>query len=157
MFRWLLGLIVVAVLVFCGLYIAAGRGAPPALAITRPDRFVGQTGELEVTADAPKAKFTALSVSLEQNGRSLPLFALGGPGSPSSTSSPSNNAATVTPVDANRLKITRPIGKRDLADLQAGAARIVVTATRPGLLNLRQLTSTTSKDFQVRLEPPWLT
>ena len=41
-----------------------------------------------------------------------------------------------------------------MPELQAGAARIVVTATRPSFLNLRTLTSTATKDVQVRLEPP---
>jgi murein DD-endopeptidase MepM/ murein hydrolase activator NlpD len=142
MFRWLLGLVLVVVLAFCALYVVAGRGAPPTLAITRPDRFVGQTGDLEVTADAPKARFAALTIALEQNGKSTPLFKLGDPG------------GAVDPSDPNRLRITRAIGKRDLPDLQPGPARIVVSATRPGLLNLRTLSSSTSKDFQVRLEAP---
>ena len=142
MFRWLIGLVLLAALVFAALYVVAGRGAPPTLAIAKPDRFVGQSGDLEVTAEAPNARFTALAITLEQNGKSTPLFKLGG------------TDATVTPVDANRLRITRAIGKRDLAELQQGPARIVVTATRPSLLNLRMLSSSASKDFQVRLEPP---
>jgi len=60
----------------------------------------------------------------------------------------------VTQPDPTHTKITRPIGKQSVPELQSGAARIVVTATRPSFLKLRQLTSTASKDFQVRLEPP---
>jgi murein DD-endopeptidase MepM/ murein hydrolase activator NlpD len=142
MFRWLLGLVVVAVLAFCVLYVVAGRGAPPTLAIVKPDRFVGQTGDVEVTADAPKAHFTALTVALEQNGKSTPLFKLGDAGS------------TVDPGNPNRVRVTHAIGKRDLPELQQGPGRIVVSATRPSFLNLRTLSATTSKDFQVRLEPP---
>lgn len=142
MFRWLLGLVVVAVLAFGVLFIVAGRGAPPTLVISKPDRFVGQVGDVEVTAQAPKARFTALTVTLEQNGKSTPLFKLGDAGS------------AVDANDPNRLRITHAIGKRDLPEIQQGAARIVVSATRPGLLNLRTLSATTSKDFQVRLEPP---
>ena len=63
-------------------------------------------------------------------------------------------AATVTPIDANRLRVTRPIGKQSVPELQSGPARIVVSATRPSFLKLRRLTSTAAKDFQVRLEPP---
>jgi murein DD-endopeptidase MepM/ murein hydrolase activator NlpD len=142
MFRWLLGLVLLAVLAFGGLYVAAGRGAPPTLAISKPDRFVGQTGDLEVTAGAPKARFTTLTVALEQNGKTTPLFKLGDAGS------------AVDPSDPNRLRIARAIGKRDLPEIQQGSARIVVNATRPGLLGLRTLSSSASKDFQVRLEPP---
>jgi hypothetical protein len=60
----------------------------------------------------------------------------------------------VTAVDRNQIRISRPLGKQSVPELQSGAARIVVTATRPSFLNLRPLTSTASKDFQVRLEPP---
>ena len=37
---------------------------------------VGQAGTLEVTAEAPNAEFTTLTIALEQNGKSVPLFAL---------------------------------------------------------------------------------
>src|SRR6267142_2520604 len=67
---------------------------------------------------------------------------------------PASPNASVTQVDRNQLRISRPFGKQSVPELQSGAARIVVTATRPSFLNLRPLTSTASKDFQVRLEPP---
>src|SRR3954468_21921442 len=143
MFRWLLALILIVALTFTGAYIVAGRGAPPQLTIDQPGRVIGQVGSLEVTAQAPNAQLTALKVTLEQNGRSVALFTLDGP-----------QTATVTRVDATHVKVSRPIGKQSIPELQSGAARVVVTATRPSFLNLRQLTSTASKDFQVRLEPP---
>ena len=143
--RFFLVLIVLAAVGLGIAYVAAGRGAPPRITIDKPDRVVGQTGTLEVTAEAPKARFTALSIALEQNGKTTPLFTLG---------SVTPDGTTVTPIDANRLRIARPIGKRDLPDLQAGTARIVVAATRPSFLSLRKLSSSATKDFQVRLEPP---
>jgi murein DD-endopeptidase MepM/ murein hydrolase activator NlpD len=143
MFRWLLALLLLLALACTGAYIAAGRGAPPQVTINKPDRFVGQSGSLDVTAEAPNAQLTALTMTLEQNGRSIPLFTLDGP-----------QTATVTRVDRTRLQVSRPIGKQSVPDLQSGPARIVVTATRPSFLKLRQLTSTATKDFQVRLEPP---
>jgi murein DD-endopeptidase MepM/ murein hydrolase activator NlpD len=84
-----------------------------------------------------------LNVSLEQNGRSLPLFSLD-----------NRTTATVAQPDPNRLQISRPLGKQSVPELQSGAARVVVTAARPSFLKLRQLTSSASKDVQVRLEPP---
>ncbi|HXI32219.1 MAG TPA: M23 family metallopeptidase [Vicinamibacterales bacterium] len=144
MLRWLFGLIVVALLVLGAAYVIAGRGAPPRIAIDKPDRVIGQAGTLDVTADTPNGRFTALTITLEQNGRSYPLYALNGAAS----------NAVVTQVDPTHTKITRPIGKQSVPELQSGAARIVVTATRPSFWNLRQLTSSASKDFQVRLEPP---
>lgn len=143
MFRWLLALVVLLALVCAGAYVAAGRGAPPQLTIDKPDRFVGQTGSVDVTAAAPNAQLAALTITLEQNGRSIPLFTLDLP-----------QDASVTRVDRNHLKVSRPLGKHSIPELQSGPARVVVFATRPSFLNLRQLTSTASKDVQVRLEPP---
>ena len=144
MLRWLFGLVVVALLALGVAYVVAGRGAPPRIVIDRPERVVGQAGTLEVNAEAPGNRFTNLTITLEQNGRSYPLYALNGAAA----------NATVTQPDPTHTKITRPIGKQSVPELQSGAARIVVTAARPSFLKLRQLTSTATKDFQVRLEPP---
>jgi hypothetical protein len=143
MLRWLALLLLIAALAGGIAYVAAGRGAPPHLTINGPNRVVGQRGTLDVTAEAPHARFTALDVVIEQNGRTMPLFALN-----------STQGATVTPVEPNQLRISRPLGKQSVPDLQAGPARVIVTATRPSFLSLRQLTATASKDIQVRLEPP---
>ncbi len=143
MFRWFIALLLLVGLAYAGAYVAAGHGAPPLLTINTPDRFVGQTGAVDIVAEAPNGRFTALTIALEQNGKSIPLYSLD-----------HAQAANVTQVDRNQLRIARSIGKQSVPQLQAGAARIVVSATRPSFLNLRQLTSTASKDFQVRLDPP---
>ena len=145
MLRWLIGLVLLVVLACGGIYVMAGRGAPPRITIEKPDRFVGQAGSLELTADAPNARFTALTITLEQNGKALPLFTLDGP-----------QTASVTRVGGNQIHVSRPLGKQSVPELQSGAARLVVTARRPSLLNLRTLSTTATKDFQVRLEPPRL-
>jgi murein DD-endopeptidase MepM/ murein hydrolase activator NlpD len=142
MFRWLAALLMLLALAAGVCYVIAGRGAPPQLTINQPTRVIGQTGTLDVTADAPNARFTALAIALEQDGKTIPLFALD-----------NTQQATVAPA-GNQLRVTRPIGKKNIPELKSGAARIVVTATRPSFLNLRQLTSTASKDVQVRLDPP---
>jgi murein DD-endopeptidase MepM/ murein hydrolase activator NlpD len=141
--RWLAGFLVLVLIVCTGLFVAAGRSAAPRITIDKPDRVVGQAGTLEVTTEAPVAKLTALSVSVEQNGHSIPLYSLHG-----------TDQDAGTRVDPNHLRVTRPLGKQSVPDLQAGAARLVVTATRKSFLNLRTKTTTASKDFQVRLEPP---
>jgi murein DD-endopeptidase MepM/ murein hydrolase activator NlpD len=146
MFRWLFTLLIVVGVCIAGAFVVAGRGAPPQLAIEKPDRVIGQASTLDVVATAPAAKFTALTIALEQNGKTLPLYTLDGA-----------QTATVTRVGADQLRISRPIGKQDIPELQSGAAKITVTASRPGLMNLRTLTGTASKDFQVRLEPPRIT
>jgi murein DD-endopeptidase MepM/ murein hydrolase activator NlpD len=142
MARALLVLILLAGLAAGIAYVIAGRGAPPQITITKPDRAVGQVATLEVTAEAPNALFTALNVVLEQNGRTVPLFSL------------DKQTATVSHPDANRIQISRPLGKQSVPELQSGSARIMVTATRPSFLKLRQLTSSATKDVRVRLEPP---
>jgi murein DD-endopeptidase MepM/ murein hydrolase activator NlpD len=152
MFRWLVGLLLILALAAGVTYVVAGRGAPPRLTINKPDRAVGQAGTLDVTAEAPNTKFTTLTIALEQNGKSVPLFALDA--SAGAASATASKDASVTAVDRNQIRISRPLGKQSVPELQSGAARIVVTATRPSFLNLRPLTSTASKDFQVRLEPP---
>jgi murein DD-endopeptidase MepM/ murein hydrolase activator NlpD len=147
--RWIAALLVLILLTFAGLYVAAGRSAPPQLTITKPDRFVGQVSSLDVTAEAPNARFTTLTVSVEQNGKSIPLFTLDK--TPAGAATP---GADVTQVDRDHLRISRPLGKQSVPELQAGPARLVVSATRPSFLNLRTVSSSASKDFQVRLEPP---
>ena len=59
-----------------------------------------------MTAGAPKARFTTLTITLEQNGRTTPLFTLAG-----------SSAPTVTTIDQDHLRITRAIGKKDLPEL----------------------------------------
>jgi hypothetical protein len=144
--RWLVGLLTLVILILAGfgaLYVAAGRSAPPVVTIAKPDRFVGQTGSVDVTAEAPNGKFTGLTIAVEQNGKTFPLFSLD-----------AASAADVTEVDRNHLRINRPLGKASVPQLSQGPARIVVTATRSSFLNLRALTSTATRDFQVRLEAP---
>jgi len=139
-----LGVLILLLAVAAGAaYVIAGRGAPPQIAISKPDRAIGQAGSLEVTAESANGRFTALSIAIEQNGKSIPLYSLG-----------AAPTATVTQPDPNHLRVARAVGKQSVPELQSGAARIVVTATRPSFLNLRQLTATATKDVQVRLEPP---
>src|SRR5580765_1098289 len=143
MLRWLFGFIILALVTAGAAYYAAGRGAPPAITIRQPDRFVGQTGAVDVTVSAPGGRFTSLTISLEQNGRTVPLFSLIG-----------SQGATLTQIDRDRMRISRPFGKQSVPELQQGSARVVVSASRPSFLGLRTLSSAASKDFQVRLEPP---
>lgn len=146
MFRWLLALLLLLALALGGAYFIAGRGAPPRITIDKPDRVVGQVSTLEVTATAPNAQLDALTIALEQNGKTTLLYALQGA-----------QTASVTRAERDQLRITRPLGKQSVPELQSGTAKIIVTASRPSFLKLRTLTSTASKDFQVRLEPPRIT
>ena len=62
--------------------------------------------------------------------------------------------ATVKQETAERIYIMRPVGKRDIPELQAGPARIVVRAARPVLYGMRQAESEATRDVEVRLDPP---
>ncbi|MEO8259556.1 MAG: M23 family metallopeptidase [Acidobacteriota bacterium] len=144
--RLLAVLLLIVLVVFGGLYFAAGRTAPPALTIDKPERLIGQNGTVEVTAAVPRDRLSGLAITLEQNGRSTSLFTLDG-----------SEASSLTPIDATHLRVSRPLGKQSVPDLQAGGARLVVTASRKSFLGLRTVSSTVGKDLQVRLEPPRIT
>jgi murein DD-endopeptidase MepM/ murein hydrolase activator NlpD len=151
MLRWLILIVFVAAVAAAGLFVAAGRGAPPSIVIARPDKLVGQSSALDLTVGAPGGQLETLSVVLEQNGKRFPLFALdpvqGTPASP---------AATIAQPDTDHLRVSRSFGKQSIPELQSGPARLVVTASRKSFLSLRTLSESVSRDLQVRLEPPRL-
>jgi murein DD-endopeptidase MepM/ murein hydrolase activator NlpD len=133
MMRALVGLIVLLLIAAGAVYTVSRRETVPIVRIEQPDKTIGQAGTLVVTAEAPKAQFKALTVAVEQNGKSTPA---------------------TSPAAPDRITITRPIGKQSVPELRTGTARIVVSATRPSFLNLRTLSTIASKEIQVRLEPP---
>jgi murein DD-endopeptidase MepM/ murein hydrolase activator NlpD len=144
--RWLIGLVLLLIVGAGALFVMSRRETLPVVRIEQPNRAVGQTATLVVVAEAPKAQFTALTVRLEQNGQTIPLFSL--------DAADQARTATTSPDALDRLTVTRPIGKQAIPELRSGAARIVATATRPSFLKLRTLSSTATKEIQVRLDPP---
>jgi len=140
--RFLVFLLVLAVLVGGVAWFWAGRSAGPTITIRQPGKFVGQNSSLELMAEAPEGKFTAIDVTVEQSGKSFPVFTLDQP------------QGDIRQESAERLYVMRPVGKRALPDLQSGPARIVIKASRPVLFGLRNVSSTTIHDVTVRLEPP---
>ena len=143
MFRWLMVLLVVAAVIGGAVYVVTGRSPAPSIAIDKPDRVAGRKATLEVTVGAPRAHLTSLVVSVEQGGRTTNLFSLDTP-----------ESGTITQVDADRLRVTRPFGTESVPALHSGAARIVVSASRPSFLDLHTLASAASRDIQIDLEPP---
>jgi murein DD-endopeptidase MepM/ murein hydrolase activator NlpD len=144
--RWILALAVLVLVGIGAVFAVSRRETPPIVRIEQPDRAVGQTGPLVVTAEAPRARFKTLTVALEQNGQTISLFSLDSPDQA--------RTATTSPATPDRLTIARPIGKQSVPQLRSGTARIVVSATRPSFLNLRTLGATATKEIQIRLEPP---
>lgn len=119
------------------------RAPGPAVEIVQPTKAIGQSSELVVSIDTPGGDLSALDISLEQGGKRLPLV-----------TSPGDQAAQFTRVGDRGVRVMRNVGKRQLPELEAGAARIVVAAARPVLFGLWQAQSTTARDIEVRLTPP---
>jgi murein DD-endopeptidase MepM/ murein hydrolase activator NlpD len=141
--KFLLILVLIVAVVGGAAWMWAGRSDGPAIQIRQPGRFIGQSTNLDLLVDSPGGKFSRLDVTLEQNGNSYPVFTLAQP-----------SQGGVRQESADRLFVMRPIGKRDIPQLQAGPARIVVRAARPVLYGIRDVESSLTKDVQVQLEPP---
>ncbi len=141
--RTLTFLIVAAVVAAAGAWFWAGRQPGPAVTLRGPQAFVGQATSLDLMLEAPGGQFSRVSATVEQGGKSHSVF----------TFDPASQPAAST-ENADRLYVSRPIGKRALPDLAAGAARIVVSATRPVLYGWREVTTTVTRDVQVRLDAP---
>lgn len=141
--RLWLSVVLVGAALSAALFWRAGRGAPPVLQIVQPAAVIGEAGTLEVTAEAPGARFTTLTIALEQQGRTIRLF-----------SWDAREGAAVQQDTSDRVRISRPIGKRSIPELAAGTARITVSAARPAFLGLRQIAASTAREVTVRLEPP---
>jgi murein DD-endopeptidase MepM/ murein hydrolase activator NlpD len=141
--RFLLVLFLLLVCTAGAAWFWSGRAAGPTIALTRPDRFVGADSTLELSVETPGGDFSRVDVTLEQNGRSFPIYAL----------DQRMEAPATSTASADRLYVIRPIGKAIASDLKSGPARIVVHAARPVLFGLRQAESTATRDVQVRLEP----
>src|SRR5579862_9794332 len=143
MLRWLVGCVLALLVLFGTMIWMAGRAAPPHMTIEQPGRVIGQTGSVDVLVETPGGRLSALTMALEQNGHTIPLFSLD-----------NQQSATVTQTDRDHVRVSRPVGKQSVPALQPGDASVTVAASRLSFLNLRTLSSTATKSFQVRLEPP---
>lgn len=141
--KFLVVLLVLAGVVAAGAYVWAGRQGGPTIEIRQPDKFIGHTTSLELAVEAPQGRFSRIDVAIEQQGKTLPVFALGQP-----------TEANLKQDSADRIYVMRPIGKRAIPELQEGPARIVVRAARPVLYGLREVESDASREVNVRLQPP---
>jgi murein DD-endopeptidase MepM/ murein hydrolase activator NlpD len=141
--RFLVALVLVLVLGLAGAWMYAGRGGGPALAINEPSKFVGQAGALDISVETPQGTLSRFEAFIEQQGKRIPLAA--------SIEAPGLEVKQAGP---NALRIRRPLGKRSVNELQAGDARITVTAARSTLYGLRTLETTVTRDVRVRFTPP---
>ena len=110
----LLGALLLLLAIAAGvIFYISSKETPPIVTVEQPERVVGQTGTLTVTAQTPAAKFKDLTITLEQNGQSMPLYSLD-----------ANAPPTIGP---NTVRISRPFGKQSVPALRAGNARIIAT------------------------------
>ena len=141
--KFLVVVAVLAAIVVGGAWLWAGRADGPQIQIRQPEKFIGQATPLELVVESPDGRFSRVNVAVEQAGKSFPVFSLDQPAQ-----------GSVKQEAAERLYISRQIGKRAMPDLQAGPARIVVRAARPVVYGIREAESEAARDVDVRLEPP---
>lgn len=139
--RWFFGLVVLLALAAGVAYYVAGNADGPVITINQPS-VIGQGGTLDVSIDAPGAEITALNIQLEQKGKSFAVLDV--------VSAPADALVR----EGDRVRVTRPIGKKTLPELESGPATLKVRASRPVLRGLRQVSSESSREIQVRLTPP---
>ena len=141
--RFLTLLLVLGLIVVAGAWLWAGRAPGPAIEIRQPGRFVGQATPLDIMVETPGGQFSRVEAAIEQGGRTFGVFTLSQP-----------SQAEVKQASADRIYIMRRIGKREVPELTAGKARLVVRAARPVLFGYREALSEASRDLEVRLDPP---
>jgi murein DD-endopeptidase MepM/ murein hydrolase activator NlpD len=145
--RFLLALLLAAIVACAAVFIYAGRMPGPTIEIAKPTKFVGVSTPVEVHVTAPQGKLTKLEIAFEQNGKQTPLFSLD-KASAGATLQAAGGAAPTGGV------VTATVGRDNVPELKSGPARIVVTAERPVLFGLRKARSAAEHDVQVRLERP---
>ena len=138
-------LLAIAIGVSAGVYVTAGRAAGPTIDILQPTRLVGRSASFEATVETPRGQLITLDAVIEQDGIPYSLFSLDRPAD-----------AGVGQDSPDRIRISRTFDRTSHPELRAGAARVVVTATRPVLFGLRESTSSVAVDVEVRLDPPRL-
>ena len=124
---------------------AAGRASGPSIDIVSPTAAIGRSSQLSVAIRTPDGKLKSVDVVLEQGASRVPLVTL-----------TAADAAQLPRAANGAVTLTRPLGKEQDPQLTEGKARIIVTASRPVLFGLRQVSSTVTRDLAVRLTPPVL-
>ena len=142
--KFLLILVLLAVVGAAGAWWWAGRGGAPVITIVKPEKLMGQNGVVEVTVDAPGGQLSKLDVVFEQGGKQTTLFTLAEAG-----------ADGLTQAGADRVRVSVPATRREIADLKSGDARVLVTAERTSApYGIRTLGSSAAHPLRVRLERP---
>ena len=78
--RFLLGLVLALLIAAATAYYISGRGGGPTVEFAKPEKFVGASTPVEVVLGVPAAQLTSLTLTLEQNGKTFPVYTLGAEG-----------------------------------------------------------------------------
>ena len=140
--RFLIGLVLALLIAAGGAYFVSGRGGGPTVEFAKPEKYVGAATPVEVVVGVPAAELKGLTVTLEQSGKTFPVYTLGAEG------------ASLKDEADGRSRLAVSVGKQQVPDLQSGPARLHATASRAVLRGYRTLERSASKDVTVRLERP---
>ena len=143
--RALLFLLILGGLAYGAAYLYAGTLPGPIVEVRAPEKYVGQNTQLEFSVETPDGAFSSIEAVVEQGGETTTVF---------STDPGAQPAGEMKQDSANRIFVIRPIGKQALPNLQAGPARVTVTATNRVFYDIRTASTSVTRDLEVRLEPP---
>ena len=130
--RFVLALVLLAIVGGGVMWYLAGREAGPTITIDSPDKFVGRATPLKITVESP-TEITAATFYIDQNGKPAPV------------------ADMKTDRSDGKLVMSGTIGREGLTN---GAATLIVESARKTLYGLRTITSTSRRELTVRLDPP---
>ena len=146
LFSKVLLVVVLAAVSVVGAYLWAGRALGPTIEVNNPERYVGRTSVLDFSVETPGAALDGVEAVLEQGDSRISLFSLAAPGE-----------ARVEQETHERIRIVRTFDLDDLPGTTEGPARLIVTAVRPVLYGLRQVSTSRTHPLELRFEPPRLT
>jgi hypothetical protein len=138
-------ILLAALLLFGGglTYYMAGQEPGPLVAIHKPAAIGLGPLTFEASVDSVGTRLTRIEATLEQQGRTFPVFSLAAPGS-----------ARFLQETPDRIRITREFPAGSMNGLKDGTARLTVTATRQVLRGLRSAETIAARDVTVRITRP---
>jgi len=138
-------ILLAALLLFGGglTYYMAGQEPGPLVTIHKPTAVGLGPLTFEASIDSVGTRLTRIEATLEQHGRTFPVFSLAAPGS-----------ARFLQETPDRIRITREFPAGSMNGLKDGTARLTVTATRQVLRGLRSAETVTARDVTVQVTRP---
>ena len=131
--RYLFALILILALAAGGAYVVAGRPAGLQSRLTSLKSSSAPVPRSKWPSARPARNLKSVKVVFDQNGKQTTLYEM-------ANGQPSGEGVKLDGAD--KLRITRTVGKQEVPDLKSGPARITVTASRVVLRGLRTLQST---------------